>query len=71
MISHSIGLVKIPDINYIPIMGRKRINDEQTPARFPAGTLDRIGSVLEEGEKRSDLIREAVERELKRRERSR
>lgn len=71
MISHFIGLVNIPDINYIPVMGRKRINDEQTPARFPAGTLDRIDSALEEGEKRSDLIREAVERELKRRERQR
>jgi len=49
-------------------MGRKKINDEQTPARFPAGTLDRIDAVLDEKEKRSDLIREAVERELKRRE---
>lgn len=71
MISHSIGLVKIHDINYIPSMGRKRINDEQTPARFPAGTLDRIDAALEDGEKRSDLIREAVDRELKRRERQR
>jgi hypothetical protein len=69
MISYSTGLVKIPDINYIEVMGRKRINDEQTPARFPAGTLERIDSALAEGEKRSDLIREAVERELKRRER--
>jgi len=60
-------LVKIPDINYIPDMGRKRINDEQTPARFPAGTLERIDAALADGEKRSDLIREAVERELKRR----
>jgi metal-responsive CopG/Arc/MetJ family transcriptional regulator len=50
-------------------MGRKKINDEQTPARFPAGTLARIDAVLEDGEKRSDLIRQAVERELKRRER--
>jgi metal-responsive CopG/Arc/MetJ family transcriptional regulator len=51
-------------------MGRKQINHEQTPARFPEGTMDRIDSVLEEGEKRSDLIRKAVERELKRRERA-
>lgn len=50
-------------------MGRPQINHEQTPARFPAGTLDRIDAVLADGEKRSDLIREAVERELKRRER--
>jgi metal-responsive CopG/Arc/MetJ family transcriptional regulator len=50
-------------------MGRKQINHEQMPARFPEGTLERIDAALEEGEKRSDLIREAVERELKRRER--
>jgi hypothetical protein len=48
-------------------MGRKRINDEQTPARFAAGTLARIDAVLAENEKRSDLIREAVEREITRR----
>lgn len=39
------------------------------PARLPAGTLARMDAVLDEGEKRSDLLREAVERELKRRER--
>jgi predicted DNA-binding protein len=50
-------------------MGRKRINDEQTPGRFPAGTLERIDALLRDGEKRADLLREAVERELKRRER--
>ena len=50
-------------------MGRSRINEEQMPARLPAGTLDRIDAVLEEGEKRADLLREAIERELKRRER--
>jgi metal-responsive CopG/Arc/MetJ family transcriptional regulator len=51
-------------------MGRKQINHEQTPARFPEGTMARIDEALEEGEKRSDLIREAVERELKRRSRA-
>jgi hypothetical protein len=51
-------------------MGRKRINEEQIPARLPAGTLARMDAVLEEGEKRADLLREAVERELKRRERA-
>lgn len=71
MISHLDGLVNIPDISYIPTMGRKQINHEQTPARFVAGTLARIDAVLADGEKRSDLIREAVERELKRRERAR
>ena len=49
-------------------MGRKQINHEQTPARFPEGTLARIDATLADGEKRSDFIREAVERELERRE---
>lgn len=49
-------------------MGRTKINDEQTPARFPAGTLERIDATLDEGEKRADFIRKAVETELKKRE---
>ncbi|HYF56694.1 MAG TPA: YlcI/YnfO family protein [Salinarimonas sp.] len=51
------------------VRGRPRINHEQIPARFPEGTLERIDDTLDEGEKRADFIREAVERELKRRER--
>lgn len=50
-----------------PKMGRKQINHEQTPARFPAGTLARIDAALSDGEKRSDFIREAVEAELAKR----
>jgi predicted DNA-binding protein len=52
-------------------MGRKQINEEQMPARLPGGTLERIDAVLdpETNEKRADFLREAVERELKRRER--
>lgn len=65
------GLVTFRDITYYSGMGRKQINHEQMPARFPEGTLARMDAVLDEGEKRSDLIREAVERELKRRERHR
>jgi hypothetical protein len=49
-------------------MGRKRINEDHTPARLPAGTLDRIEAVLREREKRADFIRAAIERELRRRE---
>lgn len=52
-------------------VGRKRINEEQTPARFRAGTLARIDKALKAKEKRSDFIREAVEREVSRRERGR
>jgi hypothetical protein len=51
-------------------MGRKQINFEALPGRFPAGTMKRIDRVLSEGEKRSDLLRTAVEGELKRRERA-
>ena len=57
-------------VSTIFAMGRKRINDEQTPARVPAGTLGRIDDVLRDGEKRADFIRAAIERELKRRERT-
>lgn len=69
MVSHIDGLVKLGGIIYIHGMGRKQINHEQMPSRFPAGTFERMDANLEDGEKRADLIREAVERELKRRER--
>ena len=49
-------------------MGRTQINSEQMPGRFPEGTLARIDAVLEEKEGRAAFLREAVERELKRRE---
>lgn len=52
-------------------MGRRQINHEQMPARLPKGTVARMDAVLDKGEKRADLLREAVERELKRRERKR
>lgn len=71
MVAHIFGLVNIVVINYILGMGRHRINDEQTMARFPAGTLERIDAVLGEGEKQADFIRESIEKELKRRERVR
>ena len=63
------GLAKkvISDIR--PSVGRPKINEEQTPARFPAGTLARIDAVLSGKEKRSDFIREAVEEALAKRER--
>jgi predicted DNA-binding protein len=50
-------------------MGRRQINDEQTIIRLPAGTLDRVDAILGEGEPRAAFLRDAVERELKRRER--
>jgi hypothetical protein len=37
-------------------------------ARFPEGTFGRITNVLEKNEDRTEFVRAAVERELKRRE---
>jgi hypothetical protein len=51
-------------------VGRKRQWAEDMVARFRAGTFARIAAVLEGGEDRTDFVREAVERELKRRERA-
>jgi hypothetical protein len=65
----------IPNIRYVNTsyekqsMGRKKKWSEDMQARFPEGTFDRIEAVLAEDEDRTDFIREAVERELKRRER--
>jgi hypothetical protein len=50
-------------------MGRKKMWAEDMQARFPEGTFERIDAVLENGEERTQFVREAVERELKRRER--
>lgn len=52
-----------------PRMGRPSMNVKATVVRLPNGMDDRIDAVLEPKEKRADLIREAVEREIKRRER--
>lgn len=51
-------------------MGRKKMWAEDMQARFPDGTFARIEAVLEAREDRTDFVRAAVERELKRRERS-
>ena len=50
-------------------MGRKKMWAEDMQARFPEGTFARIDAVLEDDEERTAFVREAVERELKRRER--
>jgi len=51
-------------------MGRKKQWAEDMQARFPEGTFDRIAAVLEGKEDRTDFVRAAVEREIKRRERA-
>ena len=43
---------------------------EDMVARFAEGTFARLQAVLRPNEDRADLVREAVERELKRRERA-
>jgi len=50
-------------------MGRKKLWSEDMVARFPEGTFRRMYEVLADDENKTDLVREAVERELKRRER--
>jgi hypothetical protein len=49
-------------------MGRPKLWTEDMQARFPASTFERIECVLREDEDRTDFVREAVERELQRRE---
>ena len=50
------------------MVGRKRKWTERMDARFPAGTIARIDVVLRPKEARTDLIFEAVEKEIDRRE---
>lgn len=48
-------------------MGRKKVWDERILLPLKTDTLDRVDAALRDGEARLDLIREAIERELKRR----
>lgn len=50
-------------------MGRKKLWPERLTLPLTTKTIERMDSNLEEGETRLDLIRAAIERELKRRER--
>jgi len=50
-------------------MGRKKMWDERILLPLTSETLGRIDAALTDGEARLDLIRQAIERELKRRER--
>ena len=49
-------------------VGRKKRYFEDMQARFPEGTFGAISAVLEEGEERTEFVRDAVDRELNRRE---
>jgi metal-responsive CopG/Arc/MetJ family transcriptional regulator len=52
-------------------MGRPSMNLKPTVVRLPSGMDARIDALLKPKEKRADLIRQAIEHELKRRERQR
>jgi hypothetical protein len=51
-----------------PSVGRKQVNFEAMPGRFPDGTKARIERAKAPGESSSDFLRAAVENELQRRE---
>ena len=50
-------------------MGRKKLWAENVNLTLPEGAKAKMDSMLEEGEDRLDLIRSAIDREIKRRER--
>lgn len=51
-------------------VGRKKLWSENINLTLPEGAKARMDAALEEGEDRLDLIRSAIEKELKRRERT-
>jgi len=50
--------------------GRRKQWGEVMSARFPAGIFARVAAILRPGEDRTDFVREAVDKEIKRRERA-
>lgn len=52
-----------------PRVGRKKLWTERLTLPLAKETVERLDAALRENEVRLDLIREAIERELKRRER--
>lgn len=62
------ALTKNPICDSRSRMGRKMRYPDKIIAPLPAGWIKRIEAVLTEEEDKTDLLREAVERELKRRE---
>ena len=51
-------------------MGRKKLWAENVNLTLPEGAKARMDALLEEGEDRLDLIRAAIEKECKRREKA-
>jgi hypothetical protein len=60
-----------PSISYVRNnrMGRKKLWTTRLTLPLDAATIERMDAALQDQEARLDLIREAIERELKRRER--
>ena len=52
-------------------VGRPRVNYDQMPARFAAGTFDQIDALLDEGETRTMFLRVAVDEKIRRRRKER
>lgn len=52
-----------------PKMGRKMLYPDKIIAPLPGGTLERIAAILKAGESKTDFLRQAVESELRKRER--
>jgi hypothetical protein len=65
------GLLEKRICDILRRVGRKLEWPEKFLSSFAAGTMDRLRAVLAEGEDVRTFIREAVEREIKRRLRSR
>lgn len=58
-------------VHAMPVkMGRKKLWAENVNLTLPEGAKARMDAALEEGEDRLDLIRAAIDRELKRREKT-
>jgi hypothetical protein len=64
-------MVRVLSISYIwkSDMGRKKLWAERILLPLASETLKAIDAALDDGEARLDLIREAIDRELKRRKR--
>jgi hypothetical protein len=58
-----------PSISYVRKidMGRKKLWTERLTLPLTEETVERLDAALQDGESRLDLIREAIEKELKRR----
>jgi hypothetical protein len=70
VISYEKPVTGAPESRIPGRVGRKKLYSEDMQARFPEGTFEEISAVLEEGEDRTDFVREAVSRELQRRQKT-